>query len=184
MASATTQFDDGVAGIMRAWAESRPELDVTPLEVFGRLHRSYLLYRAEIGAGFDSYGVNEAGFDVLACLRRAEPDYRRTAGELAKQTLVTTGGLTLRVNRLEDAGWVTRERDAVDARVVYVTLTEAGKQLIDEVADAHFANLGRMLGGVSPTEREQLAELLYRLEGSLRRAGDGVVDGDASESVR
>ncbi|MFW0787376.1 MarR family transcriptional regulator [Gordonia sp. CPCC 206044] len=178
MAKSSTRFDDGVADIIGGWAVSRPELDVAAMEVFGRLHRSYLLYRAEINAGFESFGINEAGFDVLACLRRAEPDYRRTAGELAKQTLVTTGGLTLRVNRLEAAGLVLRERDEHDARVVYVSLTGDGKELVDEVADAHFAILDRLLQGVSARDRKQLAELLYRLEGSLRASGDPeLVDG-------
>lgn len=175
-----TGFDDGVADIIRGWAQSRPGLDVSALEIFGRLHRSYLLYRAEISARFEHYGTNEAGFDVLACLRRAEPDYRRTAGELAKQTLVTTGGLTLRVNRLVDAGLVIRQRDENDARVVYVVLTDEGKRLIDDVADTHFANLNNMLTGVPQAQRRQLAELLYGLEESLRAAQ--TVDDEAASA--
>jgi DNA-binding MarR family transcriptional regulator len=180
MPSASGGFDDGVAGIIRGWASVRPELGVEPLEIFGRLHRSYLLYRSEINAGFERFGINEAGFDVLACLRRAEPHYRRTAGELAKQTLVTTGGLTLRVNRLEKAGLVTRQRDNDDARVVYVALTDAGRQLVDEVSDAHFAMLARLLEPIDDPDRQQLAHLLFRLEDSLRAAGVGIEDEAAS----
>ncbi|MFW0796313.1 MarR family transcriptional regulator [Gordonia sp. CPCC 205515] len=168
MASASQGFDDGVGDIVRGWARSRPDLDTSGLEVFGRLHRSYLLYRAEINAGFECYGINEAGFDVLASLRRAEPHYRRTAGDLAKQTLVTTGGLSLRVNRLEVAGLVVRERDAADARVVYVRLTDDGRRLVDEVADAHFETLSTMLGSVPAGSRRQLVELLHGLERSLQ----------------
>lgn len=167
-AEAVTEHSDGVGEIIRQWAQSRPELDVSALEIFGRMHRSFLLYRSRINGVFEQYGTNEAGFDVLACLRRAEPDFRRTAGELAKQTLVTTGGLTLRVNRLEEAGLVLRERDAEDARVVYVTLSDAGRELVDRVADAHFAELARMLVGLDPGQKAQLAGLLTVLEGSLR----------------
>lgn len=163
-----TDFSDGVGEIIRQWARSRPELDVSALEVFGRLHRSFLLYRSRINDVFERFDTNEAGFDVLACLRRAEPTFRRTAGELAKQTLVTTGGLTLRVNRLEEAGLVVRERDAEDARVVYVTLSEEGHRLIDRVSDAHFAELARMLAGLDGGQREELAGLLTILEASLR----------------
>ncbi|EOM74498.1 MarR family transcriptional regulator [Rhodococcus rhodnii] len=172
MAESGTEYSDAVGEIIRGWAQTRPELDVSALEIFGRLHRSYLLYRSSINANFERFGTNEAGFDVLASLRRAEPDHRRTAGELAKQTLVTTGGLTLRVNRLEDAGLVTRERDETDARVVYVTLTDAGHELIDSVADAHFAELDRMLAGVGVRDRATLARLLSALEGSLHAATD------------
>jgi DNA-binding MarR family transcriptional regulator len=158
---------NGVDEIIRQWAAVRPELDVSAMSVFGPLHRAFLLYRLQIGDVFERHGTNEAGFDVLASLRRS-PDMRRTAGELAAETLVTTGGLTLRVKRLEEAGLVERERDPADARVVYVTLTEAGRRLVDEVADAHFANEQQMLGRLSAAQRERLAELLVALEASLR----------------
>ncbi|MDZ7911954.1 MAG: MarR family transcriptional regulator [Rhodococcus sp. (in: high G+C Gram-positive bacteria)] len=170
MTEAATECSDGVGEIIRQWGQSRPELDVSALEIFGRLHRSFLLYRSRIGGVFEEFGTNEAGFDVLACLRRAEPTYRRTAGELAKQTLVTTGGLTLRVNRLEEAGLVFRERDEDDARVVYVRLSDSGRQLVDDVADVHFAELGQMLGRLDPRQKDQLAALLTVLEGALQEA--------------
>lgn len=177
VAEAVTENSDGVGEIIRQWAQSRPELDVSALEIFGRMHRSFLLYRSRINSVFEQFGTNEAGFDVLACLRRAEPEFRRTAGELAKQTLVTTGGLTLRVNRLEEAGLVLRERDPEDARVVYVTLSDAGRDLVDRVADAHFAELTHMLVGLDPDQKARLAGLLTVLEGSLRMsalpAGEG-----------
>lgn len=170
---AMTDDSDGVGEIIRQWARSRPELDVSALDVFGRLHRSFLLYRSRINVVFEQFGINEAGFDVLACLRRAEPTFRRTAGELAKQTLVTTGGLTLRVNRLEEAGLVVRDRDPDDARVVYVTLSDAGRELVDRVSDAHFAALRRMLAGLDLDQKGELAGLLAVLEGSLRAAPAG-----------
>ncbi|NKY34986.1 MarR family transcriptional regulator [Nocardia speluncae] len=144
------------------------------------MHRSFLLYRSRINGVFEQFGTNEAGFDVLACLRRAEPEFRRTAGELAKQTLVTTGGLTLRVNRLEEAGLVLRERDPEDARVVYVTLSDAGRDLVDRVADAHFAELTRMLVGLDVDQKDRLAGLLAVLEGSLRMAELPVDEGEAA----
>lgn len=179
-AGSVTENSDGVGEIIRQWAQSRPELDVSALEIFGRMHRSFLLYRSRINGVFEQFGTNEAGFDVLACLRRAEPEFRRTAGELAKQTLVTTGGLTLRVNRLEEAGLVLRERDPEDARVVYVTLSDAGRDLVDRVADAHFAELAHMLVGLDSDQRAQLAGLLTVLEGSLRMAAVPAGEGSAA----
>ncbi len=179
-AEVVTENSDGVDEIIRQWVQSRPELDVSALEIFGRMHRSFLLYRSRINGVFEQFGTNEAGFDVLACLRRAEPEFRRTAGELAKQTLVTTGGLTLRVNRLEEAGLVLRERDPEDARVVYVTLSDAGRDLVDRVADAHFAELTRMLVGLDVDQKDRLAGLLAVLEGSLRMAELPVDEGEAA----
>ena len=88
---------DAVDAIITQWNIAIPDIDVSPLEIFGRLHRTFLLYRAAINSLFAKMGTSEPGFDVLAALRRAEPTYTLTAGELAEQTLVTTGGLTLRV---------------------------------------------------------------------------------------
>ena len=176
---------DGVDVIVSHWAVARPELDVSALKVFGRLHRSFLVYRARIARTFEAYDISEAGFDVLACLRRAEPDHRLTAGQLAEQTLVTTGGLSLRVKRLEDAGLVTRSRDAGDARVVYVTLTPQGAALVDRIADDHFAKLASMLGELSEEEAAELASLLSRLEHSSRSAvlEDGLDPGETDPII-
>lgn len=160
---------DAVDAIVDRWKTVRPELDVSALQVFGRLHRSFLLYREHINEVFDRFGINDAGFDVMVALRR-EPDCTLTAGDLARQTLVTTGGLTLRVRRLEEAGLVTRVRDPQDARVVFVKLTTKGQEMVDEVSDAHFNNCLRLLAGVNDEHRELLADLLARLEVSLRDA--------------
>lgn len=162
---------DAVDSIIRQWSKARPELDVSAMAIFGRLHRAFLLYRAQTHDLFERYGTNEAGFDVLATLRRSGPEHRLTAGQLAKQCLVTTGGVALRVNRLDTAGLVARDRDADDARVVYVSLTERGRELVDKVADAHFANEAQMLDGLPQEKQKALAELLRDLERTLRNAG-------------
>lgn len=167
---------DGVDVIVSHWAVARPELDVSALKVFGRLHRSFLVYRSEISETFDKFDITESGFDVLACLRRSVPHHRLTAGELAEQTLVTTGGLSLRVKRLEDAGLVTRSKDAGDARVVYVELTATGGALVDRVADEHFAKLQTMLAELTRDEASTLASLLAKLETSVRSALDRDVE--------
>ncbi|MFW0793444.1 MarR family transcriptional regulator [Gordonia sp. CPCC 205515] len=176
---------DGVDVIVSNWAVARPELDVSAMKVFGRLHRSFLVYRARIAETFEHYNITESGFDVLACLRRSVPDHRLTAGELAEQTLVTTGGLTLRVKRLEEAGLVTRSRDATDARVVYVKLTPEGAALVDRIADDHFAKLQIMLDGLSDVDATELTQLLGRLEDSARSAvlGDGMDPGQSDPAA-
>ena len=168
MTSAPSTSRDAVDDIIGQWARVRPNLDVSAMEVFGRLHRSFLLYRSAIADGFAEVGTSEPGFDVLAALRRSGQDHRLSAGELARRTLVTTGGLTLRVKRLEREGLVRRERDPDDNRMVYVELTDAGREMVDRAADAHFGSLTRMLEKLSPDEREDLARLLGRLYESLQ----------------
>jgi DNA-binding MarR family transcriptional regulator len=162
---------DAVDEILDQWAKVRPELDVSAMEVFGRLHRSFLLYRLGIITRFTEVGTTEPGFDVLATLRRCGPGERLSAGELARQTLVTTGGLSLRLRRLEREGFLRRERDPDDQRTVYVELTDAGRELVDKAADVHFENLTRMLEGLTPDEQQDLARLLGRLYDSLRETG-------------
>lgn len=166
---------DAVDEILGQWARVRPELDVSAMEVFGRLHRSFLLYRLGIIGRFNEVGTTEPGFDVLATLRRCGPGQRISAGELARQTLVTTGGLSLRLKRLEREGYLRRERDPDDQRMVWVELTEAGRELVDRAAEAHFENLTHMLEGLTPDERHDLARLLSRLYESLQQkmAADG-----------
>lgn len=161
---------DGVDLIIEQWRHTRPDVDVSAMAVFGRLHRSFYRYQAQIATVFEAHGINMAAFDVLSALRRSGPPYRVTAGALAQQTLVTSGGVTLRVKRLEADGLVTRERDAEDGRVVYVQLTESGLELIDAVVDEHFGNEKQMLMGLSSPEQRQLATLLSKVERSLELA--------------
>lgn len=165
---------DAVDQIIGQWARVRPSLDVSAMQVFGRLHRSFLVYRRGIGDLFAEVGTTEPGFDVLAALRRSGPTQRLSAGELASQTLVTTGGLTLRVKRLEREGFVRRERDPDDHRMVYVELTDAGRELVDRAADVHFDNMARMLQRLTPQERDDLARLLGRLYDSLSETSPGL----------
>ncbi|RJL24417.1 MarR family winged helix-turn-helix transcriptional regulator [Bailinhaonella thermotolerans] len=165
---------DPVEAILAQWRRERPDVDVSPLAVFGRLHRSFLRYQDRISEVFDRYGITMAAFDVLAALRRSGPPYRRTAGELAEITLVTSGGLTLRIDRLEAAGLVVRERDPADRRVVHARLTKEGLALVDEVVEAHFANEREMLAGLTEPERRRLSALLAKLERSLDQAARAV----------
>lgn len=164
---------DPVDGIITSWREVRPELDVSAMEVFGRLHRSFLLYRQEIADRFEALGTSAASFEVLAALRR-QPDFRAPAGDLADSTLVTTGGLTFRVRRLEADGLVTRTRDTRDNRVVHVQLTDKGKDLVDRASEEHFGNLAQMLLAMSDAERRNLAKGLKKLEQSIRAVKPGI----------
>lgn len=166
--------NDAVDHIIDQWRAQRPTLDVSAMEILGRMHRSYLQYQSLLNTVFDRYDINSASFDVLASLRRSGPPFRMTAGELAKSSLVTTGGITLRIDRLEEAGLVDRLRLRDDRRVVDAQLTDAGLKVVDEVADVHFENEQRMLAELSDTERRQLARLLRKLEHSIATASSEI----------
>ncbi|MCA1218179.1 MarR family winged helix-turn-helix transcriptional regulator [Streptomyces sp. 8L] len=161
------EHTDAVTGIVADWARERPDLDTTPLHVLARLHRTYLRYHTRLTASVERHGLSVAGFDVLTALRRAGAPYRLTAGQLADFGLVSSAGITLRVDRLEKDGLIVRERGPEDRRVVYSRLTEAGLAKIDEVFAEHLDNERRMLGGLTPVEFRQLARLLPKLEQSI-----------------
>lgn len=151
---------DRVARIQAEWRRERPDLDVSPQGVIGRLHRVGALLTDQLTALYQRFGLSEGEFDVLAALRRAGSPFERAPGELAAFTMVTTGAMTKRLDRLEAAGLVTRRPSAADGRGRVVALTPAGRELIDEAFAAHMRNEQRLLADLTPTEAEQLERLL------------------------
>ena len=156
------QQPDHVGRIMEQWARERPDLDVSPQGVIGRLHRVAARLTEELVAAYGRFGLGEGEFDVLATLRRAGAPYELTPTELAASTMVTSGAVTKRVDRLVERGLVTRRVGDRDARGRVVALTEAGRAFIDEAFDAHMANEHRLVGLLPPRDRELLAGLLER----------------------
>lgn len=155
--------------IIEQWTREIPGLDVSSMSVLGRLHRCDIRYQGLVSDVLENFNLTTAAFDVLASLRRS-PGYKRTAGQLAQIGLISSGGLTQRIDRLEGAGLVDRMRDPSDRRVVYIELTSAGHNLIDTVLERHFSEQNSFLAGLTRTEQRQLAELLSRLEVSLEVA--------------
>lgn len=172
MAAARPADQDAVAKVVADWARERPELDTSPLEVLARLHRSFLRYSTGLTESVERHGLSVAGFDVLTALRRSGEPYRLTAGQLADSGLVSSAGVTLRIDRLEKDGLIVRERDTQDRRVVYSRLTEKGLATVDRAFVEHLDNENRMLAGLSPSERRQLARLLRKLEISILDADE------------
>jgi len=151
---------DHVARIQAAWAQERPDVDVRPQGVIGRLHRVAGLLTEQLCLVYHRYGLSEGEFDVLAALRRAGEPYERAPGELAAHTMVTTGAMTKRIDRLERSGLVTRRRSADDGRGRVVALTRAGRELFDRAFTDHMVGERRLLDTLSPQEAEQLEALL------------------------
>jgi DNA-binding MarR family transcriptional regulator len=151
---------DQVARIQAQWARERPDLDVAPQGVIGRLHRLANHLTEQLCLVYERFGLSEGEFDVLATLRRAGTPYELAPGGLAEHTMVTTGAMTKRLDRLERNGLVTRRRSADDGRGRVVGLTPAGLELIDRAFTEHMRNERRLLDEVSPEQAEQLEALL------------------------
>ncbi|MFE5808700.1 MarR family winged helix-turn-helix transcriptional regulator [Streptomyces sp. NPDC056491] len=151
---------DRVARIQAEWRRERPDLDVTPQGVIGRLHRLADRLGAELRLVYDGYGLGEGEFDALCALRRAGEPFERAPGELAAHTMVTTGAMTKRIDRLERAGLVTRRRSDDDQRGRIVALTTAGRELVDRAFTDHMRNERRLLDLVTPEEAAALETLL------------------------
>jgi len=131
------QTRDEVDNIVEAWQRERPDLDVEPMEVLSRISRlARHLDRLRAGA-FSAHDLESWEFDVLAALRRSGPPYRLSPGQLLRETLVTSGTMTNRVDRLAGRGLVMRQDHPNDRRGVLVELTDAGRNVVD----AAFAEL-------------------------------------------
>jgi DNA-binding MarR family transcriptional regulator len=166
---------DHVARIQADWRRERPDVDVTPQGVIGRLHRLADRLAEELCLVYGRHGLGEGEFDVLCALRRAGEPYERAPGELAAHTMVTTGAMTKRIDRLERAGLVTRRRADDDQRGRIVALTRPGRELIDRAFTDHMRNERRLLDLLTDDEAETLERLLTtwlaRVEPSDGQAG-------------
>ena len=158
---------DHVGRIMAQWRTERPDLDVSPQGVIGRLHRIGARLTEELVAEYSRFGLSEGDFDVLATLRRSGAPYELTPGELVASTMVTSGAISKRVDRLVEQGLATRRVGEHDARGRVIGLTPKGRELIDQAFTAHMANEHRLLAGLSDLERTRLAGLLETLGRSL-----------------
>ncbi|MFJ3235709.1 MarR family winged helix-turn-helix transcriptional regulator [Streptomyces sp. NPDC086787] len=151
---------DRVARIQADWRRERPDIDIGPQGVIGRLHRLAGLLTGELCLLYSRYGLSEGEFDVLCALRRAGDPFERAPGELAVHTMVTTGAMTKRIDRLEKAGLVTRRRPQDDQRGRIVALTGPGRELIDRAFTDHMRNEHHLLSLLTPTEAVALETLL------------------------
>lgn len=154
---------DHVDRILAQWRIARPDLDVTPMAVIGRLSRAAAIVDAQLASNFAAHGIDAATFDVLATLARQGPPSRVTPAELAADSMITTSAVAQRLNRLDRLGLVVREPNPDDGRGKFVRLTSAGRQLVDKVLPDHLATEETLLAKLSMDDRDTLAQLLARL---------------------
>jgi DNA-binding MarR family transcriptional regulator len=159
VASQRDEVDDLVA----AWRRERPDLDVAPLEVLSRITRLARHLDRARGQAFSRHGLEGWEFDVLAALRRAGDPYRLSPGKLLQQTLVTSGTMTNRIDRLAARGLVERHPSLDDRRSVMVQLTDAGATKVDAALIDLLAHERAILTDLSSDDAGTLASLLRRM---------------------
>ncbi|MFE7798431.1 MarR family winged helix-turn-helix transcriptional regulator [Nocardia sp. NPDC057440] len=164
---------DAVDLIIEHWGRERPDVDVSPMQVIGRISRLSRVVEQDLKKFFAGHGMEFWEFDVLATLRRSGGETGLTAGALNRAAMVTSGAITNRIDRLATKGLVERTPDPEDRRSVRVQLTPAGRTLIDDLLPLHMANEQRMLTTLDAAAREQLTGLLRNLSESL---GDTSLD--------
>ena len=160
---------DDVDRIVAAWHRETPDLDVSPLHVLSRITRLARRLDLARGAAFADFGLEGWEFDVLSALRRAGRPYQLSPGQLVADTLVTSGTMTNRVDRLEHKGLVRRIPDPTDRRAWQLYLAPRAAELLNGMRGAIDALTAEATEGLSAAEREQLNDLVERVRANLSR---------------
>jgi len=154
---------DEVDRIVGAWARERPDIDFAPLQVLSRVDRLARHLDRSRRSAFTASGLESWEFDVLAALRRAGAPYQLRPKSLLQQTLVSSGTMTNRIDRLVERRLVERRTDPHDGRGVLVVMTDRGREQVDAAISVLVADEAEMLAGLSRLEQERLSSLLRKL---------------------
>ncbi len=158
---------DHVDKILSQWRQERPDLDIAPMGLIGRMKRLTLCLSREMEKTWAQFGLNAASFDVLATLRRSGAPFSLSPSDLIASTMVTSGTMTNRIDRLEKAGLVVRKQSPEDGRSFQVSLTDQGFEVIDAAVAAHVKTQERLVSGLTPQERSALDGLLKSFLGAV-----------------
>ena len=167
---------DAVDRLVLDWSRERPDLDVDPLRIFSRIKRIAKQLDAVRKLAFAETGLELWEFDVLSALRRAGAPHRLSPKQLLAFTLVSSGTMTNRLDRLAERGLVERTADPNDGRGVLVTMTPAGRNRVDDALTRLVAAERELLAELAPGERDELATSLRQLTTAMTSG----VDGDAA----
>jgi DNA-binding MarR family transcriptional regulator len=154
---------DEVDDLVEAWEREREDLDLAPVAVFSRISRLARHLDLARRQAFTEHGIESWEFDVLSALRRSGPPYELSPGRLLRETLVTSGTMTNRVDRLAGRGYVDRHPDPADRRGVIVRLTPEGKTAVDGAFEALLEAEQLLLADLPAREQKKLAALLRTL---------------------
>jgi DNA-binding MarR family transcriptional regulator len=159
---------DRADAAIEQWARERPELPSLPMAMFGRLlEAAERVTRDHFNPLFAKAGLQSGEFDVLATLRRSGDPYMLSPTSLYEAMMISSGGMTNRLDRLERAGLIERRPDPNDRRGKLIALTAAGRRVIDETLTRHVANEERLMSVLTIAEQEKLNALLKKLIAGL-----------------
>lgn len=158
---------DHVDKILAQWRAERPDLDVEPMGVIGRIKRVSASLMREMEKTWERHGLNAASFDVLATLRRSGSPYALSPGDLMAWTMVSSGTMTNRIDQLVKSGHVIRVPNPDDGRGFLISLTEQGFNTIESAVTDHVATQHGLTKGLSATDQQTLNRLLIKLESSV-----------------
>jgi DNA-binding MarR family transcriptional regulator len=161
--------EDRIDRIVEQWRAERPELETGPLALVGRLFLAVELAGPRLSAGLAGHGLEPGWFDLLAALRRAGAPYELSPTELMRTVMLSSGGMTKRLDRVEAAGLVERRPDPDDRRGTLVRLTAKGRRIVERAVETHVAREAEVLAPLSAAERRTLDRLLRKL---LRGLGE------------
>lgn len=160
-------LDDHIDRLRAQWMRELPDLDTLPMSVLGRAYRLSNLVRPSIEATFASFELDRGEFDVLSTLLRSGPPYRLTPTQLYRSLMISSGGLTHRLGRLEQAGLIRRTPDEADRRSLSAGLTESGRSLTEAAFRADMASEAQFLAVLDAQELDTLSALLRKLNQSI-----------------
>ena len=144
------------------WKRERPDLDPSALEVVGRVIVIAQLLERSVNASLEPLGLSLGQFDILATLRRQGPEGKMTPTQLMKSVMLSSGGMTNRIDRLEQAGLIRRESDPADRRGVVVGLTKKGRELIDRATETRFEEAKESQPPLNGKATKELADILRK----------------------
>ena len=159
---------DPIDVLIQQWRAARPDIDPAPMALVGRLLRVARATDRAVGETLAAHALQPGWFDVLSALRRAGA--KLTPGALASTVMLSTGGMTKRLDQMEGAGLLARSPDPSDRRGLLIGLTPKGRRVIDRAVEAHVSTEERILSGLSAAERRRLDLLLRKLEASIAAA--------------
>jgi DNA-binding MarR family transcriptional regulator len=162
-ASDRGDLEDAVDRIVGQWHRERPELDTSAKEITGRIVRLSGLFQQALAAAFAPLGINDADYGILVALRRAGAPYELTPTELARQRMMTSGGMTAAIDRVERKGLVTRVPNPADRRGSLVRLTDEGVEIVNQAMVRQIDAEHALVSGLSAKDRDRLPDLLRTL---------------------
>jgi DNA-binding MarR family transcriptional regulator len=163
---------DSIETFLRQWKNERPDLDPWPVGILGRTQRISARLQARSLGWLEPLGLSWESFSLLVALRRSGPSYELRPTDMYKESLLSSGAITNRIDKVEKKGWVKRFDSPDDRRGVIVRLTASGKAMADKAIEIHFAKLAAQLSKLSKKDRQLLLELLRKLLRTLEEGDE------------